>query len=225
MSVRFRLAPKNAAAPAAPAPAPAKPRKIRDVLKELFAAEAITDKARLDAWCGEPNRRKLYALLRERAPEHWEGLANPKAAARATYQSLLAGTESASDEEAAPASPKAVGGAEALPSTPPKASPSPEALALKLAEDLAEVHKREIARLTAVEAEYEALKAKMAATKLRQKEAHRAYVARKKAPSAAGGAGAAPAAAGAEPRVKDILDVFDFFPELVEELAAEDPGY
>jgi hypothetical protein len=85
---------------------------------------------------------------------------------------------------------------------------------LKLAEELAEVHKREIARLTAVEAAYEALKAKMAATRLRQKEAHRAYVARKKAASAA----------GAEPKGKEILDVFDFFPELVEELASEDPG-
>lgn len=199
-------------------PAPAKPRKIRDVLKELFAAEAITDKARLDTWCGEPNRRKLYALLRERAPEHWEALANPKAAARATYQSLLAGTEPASDEEAAPASPKAMGGAGG---ESPPATLSPEALALKLAEELAEVHKREIARLTAVEAEFLSLKAKLEATKLRQKEAHRAYVARKKATLAAavGGAGAP-----AEPKSKDILDVFDFFPELVEELAAEDPG-
>ncbi len=240
MSARFRLAPKPAAeatpkaapAPAAAPPAAPKPAKISAVLKGLFATERITDKAGLDAWCGAANRRRLYALLREQAPEHWARVANPKAATRAAYQALLVGfgaADSMSDEEAPPASPAPVGGAGSPPATPPAspaaASPSPpatasEALALMMATDLAEVHKREIARLTAVEAEYEALKAKMAATKLRQKEAHRAYMARKKATQAAGGAGAP-----AEPKSKEILDVFDFFPELVEELASEDPGY
>jgi hypothetical protein len=128
-------------------------------------------------------------------------------------------------EEAKPspkASPKAspvasVGGAGSPPATPPKASPSAEVLALKMATELAEVHKREIARLTAVEAEFLSLKAKLEAARLKRNEAVRAYKARAKKPAATAGA-------AAEPKSKDILDVFDFFPELVEELASEDPG-
>ena len=89
-------------------------------------------------------------------------------------------------------------------------------MALKLANDLAEVHKREIARLTAVEAEFLALQAKLETARVKRNEAVRAYKARAKKPAAA---------AGAEPKSKDILDVFDFFPELVEELASEDPGH
>ena len=124
-------------------------------------------------------------------------------------------------EEAKP-SPKAspvasVGGAGSPPVTPP-ASPTSEALALKMATELAEVHKREIARLTAVEAEFLALKAKLEAARVKRNEAVRAYKARAKKPAATAGA-------AAEPKSKDILDVFDFFPDLVEELAEEDPGH
>jgi hypothetical protein len=294
------------AAPPKPVAA-AKPAKISAVLKELFAAESIATKAHLDAWCGGASRDRLYSYVKERAPEHWDRVADPKAATRGAYQPLLDGT-SASDaasmsdedelvrmsdrataeahvgrvctydtaegreygrilrataseivldrlstagggvfvphpvpvcprsrnrvtysrdvrlvEEAkaeAKASPAAsVGGAGSPPATPAKTSPSAEALALKLAEELAEVHKREIARLTAVEAEYLALKAKLEAARVKRNEAVRAYKARAKKPTAAAGGGAA------EPKSKDILDVFDFFPELVEELSSEDPGH
>lgn len=297
--------PKAAPVAAAKPVAAPKPAKISAVLKELFAAESIATKAHLDAWCGGASRDRLYAHVRERAPEHWDRVADPKAATRGAYQPLLDGAApsdaaSVSDEdelvrmsdrataeahigcvctydtadgreygrilkataseivldrlstagggvfvahpipvcprsrnrvtysrdvrlvEEAKPSPKASPSASpASPTTPPKASPSAEALALKLANDLAEVHKREIARLTAVEAEYLALKSKMETARVKRNEAVRAYKARAKKPVAAavGGAGAP-----AEPKSKDILDVFDFFPELVEELAAEDPG-
>jgi len=106
------------------------------------------------------------------------------------------------------------------PATPPaspavSAAPSPEALALKLAEELAEVHKREIARLTAVEAEFLSLKSKMEAARLKRNEAVRAYKARAKKSSGVPKA--------VEDTKKDLMDVFDFFPELVEELASGDP--
>jgi hypothetical protein len=105
MSSRFRLVLKSAAA-ATPTPvaAPAtKAVKISTALKELFAANSITDRVDLDAWCGEANRSRLYAYLREQAPEHWARVSNPKAVTRATYQNLLTGygeeAKSASDEE------------------------------------------------------------------------------------------------------------------------------
>jgi hypothetical protein len=307
MSARFRTALKPAAEapPAAAPPAAPKPAKISAVLKELFATERIINKAGLDAWCGGASRDRLYAHVRERATEHWDRVANPRAAVRGAYQPLLEGygSDSASDEddavrmsdrataeahvgrvctyettegreygrilkataseivldrlstagggvfvphpvpvcprsrnrvtysrnvrlvEEAKPSPKAsplassvasVGGAGSPPVTPP-ASPSSDALALKMATELAEVHKREIARLTAVEAEFLSLKAKLEAARLKRNEAVRAYKARAKKPAATAGA-------AAEPKSKDILDVFDFFPELVEELASEDPG-
>jgi len=294
---------------AVPKPTGPKPAKISAVLKELFAAESITAKAHLDAWCGGSSRDRLYAHVREQAPEHWADLKDPKAATRGAYQPLLDGAPSdaasMSDDESirlsdrataeahvgcvctyettegreygrilkataseivldrlstagggvfvphpvpvcprsrnrvtysrdvrlveeAKASPKAspkassvasVGGAGSPPVTPP-ASPSSEALALKMATELAEVHKREIARLTAVEAEFLSLKAKLEAARVKRNEAVRAYKARAKKPTATAGAGA-----GAEPKGKEILDVFDFFPDLVEELASEDPGH
>jgi len=300
----------SAAAVAVPKPVAApKPAKISAVLKELFAAESIATKAHLDAWCGGASRDRLYSYVKERAPEHWDRVADPKAATRGAYQPLLDGsasdTASMSDEdeavrmsdratveahvghvctyataegreygrilkataseivldrlstagggvfvphpvpvcprsrnrvtysrdvrlveEAKPspkASPKAspvasVGGAGSPPVTPP-ASPSSDALALKMATELAEVHKREIARLTAVEAEYLTLKSKLEAARVKRNEAVRAYKARAKKPAAAAGG------AAVEPKSKEILDVFDFFPELVEELASEDPGH
>jgi len=290
---------------AVPKPTGPKPAKISAVLKELFAAESITTKAHLDAWCGGASRDRLYSYVKERAPEHWAAVKDPKAATRGAYQPLLDGASasdaaSMSDEdesirlsdrataeahvghvctyettegreygrilrataseivldrlstagggvfvphpvpvcprsrnrvtysrdvrlvEEAKASPKAspvAGGAGSPPVTPP-ASPSSEALALKMATELAEVHKREIARLTAVEAEFLSLKAKLEAARVKRNEAVRAYKARSKKPTATAGAGA-----GAEPKSKEIMDVFDFFPELVEELASEDPGH
>ena len=293
------------AAVATPKPvAVAKPAKISAVLKELFAAESIATKAHLDAWCGGASRDRLYSYVKERAPEHWGDVKDPKAATRGAYQPLLDGAASSdaasmSDEdelvrmsdramaeahvgrvctydttegreygrilkataseivlerlstagagvfvshpvpvcprsrnrvtysrdvrlvEEAKPSPKASPSASPAtpPATPPKPSPSAESLALKLAEDLAAVHKREIARLTAVEAEFLSLKAKLETARVKRNEAVRAYTARAKKPTAAAGGGAA------EPKSKDILDVFDFFPELVEELASEDPAH
>ena len=82
-----------------------KPLTIMTALKRLFADEEITDRRALDAWCGAANRRRLYAYLREQAPEHWARVANPKAATRGAYPSLLTGygtdLSPVSDEEAA----------------------------------------------------------------------------------------------------------------------------
>jgi len=131
--------------------------------------------------------------------------------------------------------PKAMGGAGSPPVTPlasppasplasppasPPASPAaaptppPEALALKLAEELVEAQRREIARLIAVEGEFLSLKTKLEVARLKRKEAFKARAKR---------TDGAPKAAADGDKSKDIMDVFDFFPELVEELASEDP--
>jgi hypothetical protein len=218
MSARFRLA-HTPAADAAPKPAAAAPKsavKISTALKELFATESIKTKAHLDAWCGKGSRARLYAYVQEQAPENWHRVADPKAVTRGTYQSLLSGYSSdaamscgGSPPATPPASPPA--------SPAVSAAPSPESLALKLAEELAEVHKREIARLTAVEAEFLSLKSKMEAARLKRNEAVRAYKARAKKSSGVPKA--------VEDKNKSLMDVFDFFPELVEELASEDPAH
>ena len=219
MSARFRLAHTPAAdaapKPAAAAAAPKSAVKISTALKELFATESIKTKAHLDAWCGKGGRTRLYAYVQEKAPENWARVADPKAVTRGTYQSLLTGYGS-------DAAMSCAGSPPATPLTPPaspavSAAPSPESLALKLAEELAEVHKREIARLTAVEAEFLSLKSKMEAARLKRNEAVRAYKARAKKSS-----GVPKAVAD---KNKDLMDVFDFFPELVEELASEDPAH
>jgi hypothetical protein len=107
------------------------------------------------------------------------------------------------------------------PASAPAPAPaiSPKALTLKLAEELAEAHRREIARLASVEAELAVLKAKAEAARLKRNEASR----RSKAKGKAVAAVAAPVVAK---DTKPLLDVFDFFPELVEEavkVVEEDP--
>jgi hypothetical protein len=96
---------------------------------------------------------------------------------------------------------------------------------LKLAEELAEFHRREITRLAAAEAELLAVKAKAEIARLRRNEASRRSKAKGKATAVA--VAAVAAVVGTTPKdTKPILDVFDFFPELVEEAAKvveEDP--
>jgi hypothetical protein len=111
-----------------------------------------------------------------------------------------------------------------VPAPPPlPASLSAETLALKLAEELADAQRREITRLAAVEAELLAVKAKAAAARLARNEASRRSKAKRAAVAGATGAVVTAAAATTAKDEKPHLDVFDFFPELVEELAEEDP--
>jgi len=65
--------------------------KVADILKELFAAEGITDRDSLDSWTRLTGKVRVYDYVRAKNPEWWASIKTPKGSTRAAYERLLPG--------------------------------------------------------------------------------------------------------------------------------------
>jgi hypothetical protein len=65
--------------------------KVADILKELFAAEGITDRDSLDSWTRLTGMVRVYDYVRAKNPEWWASVPTPANTVRRNYQELLPG--------------------------------------------------------------------------------------------------------------------------------------